>query len=74
MHRMPHEPPSTSSDSPHAPEPRLLAREALVRAHMEDENQLDFEAVLRTFPHPRYEIIPTGAVYEGARAGQRLLP
>lgn len=40
-------------------------RETLVRAHMADENALDFGKVLSTFPHPRYEIIPTGAVYDG---------
>ncbi len=40
-------------------------REKLVRDHMADENALDFVKVLSTFPHPRYEIIPTGAVYDG---------
>jgi len=41
------------------------AREKLVREHMADENTLDFGKVLATFPHPHYEIIPTGAVYDG---------
>lgn len=40
-------------------------REDLVRRHMADENTLDFDAVLATFPHPHYEVIPTGAVYDG---------
>ncbi|WP_394826270.1 ester cyclase [Pendulispora albinea] len=40
-------------------------REALVRAHMQDENTRDFDKVLATFPHPHYEIIATGAVYDG---------
>jgi steroid delta-isomerase-like uncharacterized protein len=40
-------------------------REKLVREHMADENSLDFDKVLATFPHPHYEIIPTGAVYDG---------
>ena len=44
------------------------AREALVRAHMADENTLDFDAVLKTFPHPHYEIMPTGVVYDGRAA------
>jgi len=44
------------------------AREKLVREHMADENSLDFERVLATFPHPHYEIIPTGAVYDGRAA------
>jgi len=39
-------------------------REEIVRDHMADENALDFVKVLSTFPHPRYEIIPTGAVYD----------
>jgi steroid delta-isomerase-like uncharacterized protein len=43
-------------------------REALVRAHMADENALDFDRVLATFPHPHYEIVPTGAVYDGEAA------
>lgn len=44
------------------------AREKLVREHMADENSLDFERVLATFPHPHYEIVPTGAVYDGRAA------
>ena len=46
------------------------ARESLVRAHMADENALDFAKVLATFPHPHYEIIPTGAVFDGNAAVQ----
>jgi steroid delta-isomerase-like uncharacterized protein len=40
-------------------------REAVVREHMESENRLDFEATLRTFAHPRYELIATGEVFDG---------
>ncbi len=40
-------------------------RETLVRNHMADENTLAFDDVLATFPHPHYEIIPTGALYDG---------
>ncbi len=43
-------------------------REAVVREHMDSENRLDFEATLRTFAHPRYELIATGEVYDGADA------
>ncbi len=43
-------------------------RAAVVREHMESENRLDFEATLRTFGHPRYELIPTGEVFDGADA------
>ncbi|HYN52790.1 MAG TPA: hypothetical protein VES62_17865, partial [Thermoleophilaceae bacterium] len=42
-------------------------REALVREHMESENQHDFETTLGTFGHPRYEIVPTGDVFDGRR-------
>ena len=41
-------------------------REALVREHMKSENVHDFDTTLATFDHPRYEIIPTGDVYDGA--------
>jgi steroid delta-isomerase-like uncharacterized protein len=43
-------------------------REAVIREHMESENRLDFEATLRTFAHPRYELIATGEVYDGEDA------
>lgn len=41
-------------------------REQIVREHMESENTHDFDVTLDTFAgHPRYEIIPTGEVYDG---------
>jgi steroid delta-isomerase-like uncharacterized protein len=40
-------------------------REALVRAHMDAENRLDFEAALATFTHPRYELIGLGQTFDG---------
>ena len=40
-------------------------REAVVREHMESENVHDFDTTIETFSHPRYEIIPTGDVYDG---------
>jgi steroid delta-isomerase-like uncharacterized protein len=43
-------------------------REAVVREHMETENRQDFEATLRTFKHPRYELVPTGEVIDGTDA------
>lgn len=46
-------------------------REALVREHMESENHHDFETTLGTFEHPRYEIVPTGDVFDGAEAVQQ---
>jgi steroid delta-isomerase-like uncharacterized protein len=40
-------------------------REETVREHMESENRHEFDVTLGTFDHPRYEIIPTGEVYDG---------
>jgi len=45
-----------------------VRREAIVRRHMEGENVLDFDAVIATFAHPRYEIIATGEVHDGEAA------
>jgi steroid delta-isomerase-like uncharacterized protein len=44
------------------------AREAIVREHMEAENDLDFDRALATFDRPRYELIGTGRVFDGAEA------
>jgi steroid delta-isomerase-like uncharacterized protein len=46
-------------------------REALVREHMESENRHEFDVTLGTFHHPRYEIVPTGEVYDGPEEVQR---
>ena len=40
-------------------------REAIVREHMESENRHEFDLTMGTFHHPRYEIVPTGEVYDG---------
>lgn len=40
-------------------------RLALVREHMQSENELEFDVTLSTFDHPRYELIATGEVYDG---------
>jgi len=40
-------------------------REAQVREHMDSENRHDYDATLRTFAHPHYELIGTGDVYDG---------
>jgi steroid delta-isomerase-like uncharacterized protein len=37
----------------------------VVRRHMQSENELDFDATLATFDHPRYELVATGKVYDG---------
>ncbi len=35
---------------------------------MESENRHDFDATIRTFAHPRYELIATGEVHDGEAA------
>jgi steroid delta-isomerase-like uncharacterized protein len=40
-------------------------RERVVRRHMEAENVHDFDAVIDTFSHPRYELIATDRVHDG---------
>ena len=35
-------------------------REAVVRAHMESENDQRFGDTIATFTHPRYELMATG--------------
>jgi steroid delta-isomerase-like uncharacterized protein len=47
-----------------SPEVRA-AREKLVWEHMESENRHEFDVTMGTFHHPRYEIVPTGDVYDG---------
>jgi steroid delta-isomerase-like uncharacterized protein len=41
-------------------------REDIVREHMESENRHEFDLTLETFDHPRYELIGTGEVHDGA--------
>jgi len=43
-------------------------REALVRRHMEAENAHDFDDVIATFGHPRYELIATDRLHDGEAA------
>ena len=43
---------------------RRAQREKLVLDHFADEVSQNFDKVLATFPHPRYELIPTGVVHD----------
>jgi len=43
-------------------------REAVVRRHMQSENEHDFDATIATFSHPRYELVATGQVHDGEAA------
>ena len=40
-------------------------REKIVIEHAEAENRHEFDVALDTFDHPRYELVPTGDVYDG---------
>ncbi len=42
-------------------------RERVVRLHMESENVHDFDTVIGTFSHPRYELVATDRVHDGER-------
>ncbi len=46
-------------------------REQIVLDHFHDEVQHDWDAVLATFPHPRYELIPQQVVHDGVAAVRR---
>jgi hypothetical protein len=48
-------------------------REELVLRHVDAENARDLEAAMATFTHPRYEIIPTGTVFDGDEAVRAML-
>jgi predicted ester cyclase len=43
-------------------------REKLVLDHFHDEVEQQWDDVLSTFPHPRYEIVPTQTVHDGGTA------
>lgn len=51
-----------------SPTERRRRREELVREHMESENRHEYDVTVGTFGHPRYELIPTGDVYDGEQA------
>ena len=40
-------------------------REAVVVEHMESENTHEYDVTMGTFSRPRYEIVPTGDVFDG---------
>lgn len=48
-------------------------REGTVLRHVAGENDRDLEAVMATFTHPRYEIVPSGMVYDGDQAVRQMI-
>ena len=47
------------------------ARQAILDAHSAAETAHDLDAVIATFHRPRYEIVPTGEVFDGEEAVRR---
>jgi hypothetical protein len=47
------------------------ARRQVVGDHFRDEVRQDWDDVLSTFPHPRYELVPTMTVHDGDTAVRR---
>lgn len=50
---------------------RRKKREELVREHMDSENRHELDTTIATFERPRYELIGTGEVYDGAQDVER---
>lgn len=48
-------------------------REEIVLRHVAGENDRDVEAVMATFTHPRYEIVPSSTVYDGDEAVRQMI-
>ncbi len=48
-------------------------REDIVARHVAGENARDLEAVMATFSHPRYEIVPSATVYDGDAAVRQMI-
>jgi steroid delta-isomerase-like uncharacterized protein len=48
-------------------------REATVLEHMTAENAHEFERCIAAFSHPRYEVVPTGEVWDGHSGVNALL-
>ena len=48
-------------------------REEIVLRHVAGENDRDLEAVMATFAHPRYEIVPSSTVYDGDEAVRQMI-
>jgi hypothetical protein len=48
-------------------------REEIVLRHVAGENDRDLEAVMATFTHPRYEIVPSAMVYDGDEAVREMI-
>ena len=50
-----------------ASEQTARKREEIVRCHIDAENKHDIAGVIATFDQPKYEVMPLGAVLDGAQ-------
>jgi hypothetical protein len=41
------------------------ARDGILAVHVNAENRNDVDAVIATFKHPRYELVPVGEIFDG---------
>jgi steroid delta-isomerase-like uncharacterized protein len=48
-------------------------REAVVRAHVAAENAGDLNGTIASFHHPRYDVVPMGAISDGEAAVRDLI-
>jgi steroid delta-isomerase-like uncharacterized protein len=48
-------------------------REAVVRRHIDAENNGDLDAMIATFHRPRYDVVPMGAVSDGEAEVRKLI-
>src|SRR6187399_616600 len=58
----------TAVDPTHFDSGLARERDRVVRAHIDAEERGDWGAALETFRHPRYEVVPTNEVHDGADA------
>jgi hypothetical protein len=50
---------------PHDLEELRSQRDEILKEHVGAENRNDVDAVIATFRHPRYELVPTGEIFDG---------
>ena len=50
-----------------------LVREAVVREHVSAENRHDVDSTLKTFHHPRYDVVAFGSLFDGPESVRNLL-
>ncbi|BCB88578.1 nuclear transport factor 2 family protein [Phytohabitans suffuscus] len=49
----------------------ISQRNAVLMEHIAAENDEDVDRVIATFTHPRYEIVPTGEIFDGESGVRR---